>query len=135
MSAVTTDLAGFEVISTYTRAQAIADGVLVDVTRTAREAGYRVPVAMTAGAWADAVAWDEDNQGLQDPDGRLWDVLTLATHTARRVGPGMSRVAFGVLRVPNEPDAIDPVLTTLHLHMGPGDAGEPVLTVLLPLED
>ncbi|MEW6586644.1 MAG: DUF6573 family protein, partial [Nitrospirota bacterium] len=39
--------AGFEVIDTYSRAEAIADGVLVDVTDTAREAGILFPVAVT----------------------------------------------------------------------------------------
>ncbi|BBL79292.1 hypothetical protein RxyAA322_11460 [Rubrobacter xylanophilus] len=43
-----------EPIHTYTRAEALADGVLVDVTETAREAGFRVLVALTRGIWADA---------------------------------------------------------------------------------
>ena len=37
-----------EVISCYTRKQAIEDGVLVDVSQTARECGFRHPVAVTA---------------------------------------------------------------------------------------
>jgi type I site-specific restriction endonuclease len=37
-----------EVIFSYTRAQAIADRVLIDVTPTALEAGFRFPVAVTA---------------------------------------------------------------------------------------
>jgi len=45
--------AGFEVIHRYTRAQAIADGVLVDVTAKARTCGFTVPVAMTATLFAD----------------------------------------------------------------------------------
>ena len=39
-----------DVVSSYTRTQAIADGVLVDVKALARDAGFRHPVAMTAGA-------------------------------------------------------------------------------------
>ena len=35
------------VLSVYTRAQAIEDGFLVDVSETAREAGFRIPVAVT----------------------------------------------------------------------------------------
>ncbi len=71
-----------EVISTYSRAQAIADGVLVDAGPMAAEAGFKWPVALTAAAWVDCVAWsDEDNhqQGYQDESGRLWDVLFSAT--------------------------------------------------------
>ena len=41
-----------EVIFSYTRAQAIADRVLVDVTPTALEAGFRFPVAATAALMA-----------------------------------------------------------------------------------
>ena len=41
-----------DLISTYTRAQALADGVLVDITLWAREAGFTIPVAVTAAVWA-----------------------------------------------------------------------------------
>ena len=35
------------------RAQAIEDGVLVDVSDIAKEAGFRYPVALTSALWAD----------------------------------------------------------------------------------
>ena len=38
-------------ISTYTRAQAIEDGILVDVSDTACEAGFTIPVAVTRTVW------------------------------------------------------------------------------------
>jgi len=63
-----------EVVSVYTRAQAIADGVLIDVSEMAGEAGFRWPVAITAAAWEDCVAWsdtDNDRQVYQDQSGRL----------------------------------------------------------------
>ena len=44
------------VISVYTRAQAIEDGILVDVSETAREAGFRIPVAITRTVWSRLVA-------------------------------------------------------------------------------
>ena len=62
------------VIFAYTRKQAIADGVLVDVTETAKEAGFQVPVAVTHAVWAEYVAVPEGVEG-QDEAGRLWDVL------------------------------------------------------------
>jgi hypothetical protein len=40
-----------KLISSYTRSEAFADGVLVDVTETAREAGFVIPVALTRAAW------------------------------------------------------------------------------------
>jgi len=46
-----------EIISSNTRAQALADGALVEVSPAlAAEADFRFPVALTAAAWADAVA-------------------------------------------------------------------------------
>jgi hypothetical protein len=41
----------FDVIHSYSRAEAIRDGVLIDVTAVAREAGFRYPVALTAAVW------------------------------------------------------------------------------------
>ena len=93
------------VIHTYTRAQALTDGVLVAVAQeTAGEAGFRAPVALSAAVHADCVAWSEqDNRrkgGLgQDEAGRLWDVLWLAALAARR-HPGRDRVEFQLYRVP-----------------------------------
>ena len=40
-----------EIICSYTRAQAIKDGVLIDVSEAAKEAGFKIPVAMTDTVW------------------------------------------------------------------------------------
>ena len=45
----TTDDIFGEVIYSYTRAQAIEDGVLADASKMAREAGFRIPVAISTG--------------------------------------------------------------------------------------
>lgn len=126
-----------EPISIYTRAQAIADGVLVDVSALAREAGFHVSVAMTASSWADAVAWsdmDSVRQVAQDESGRLWDVMWMASLAARHA-KGVQRVAFQLYRVPRGGRGTRPRMVELHLHIGPGDAGEPVATILMPNED
>ena len=68
------------------RAQALEDGVLVDATATAREAGFRYPVALTRAAWEDCVAWTDANsrrQTFQDQPGRLWDMLGMARLAAQ----------------------------------------------------
>ncbi len=39
------------VIFTYTRAQAIEDGVLVDLSEWAKETGFKIPVACTSEVW------------------------------------------------------------------------------------
>ena len=126
------------VISTYTRAQAIEDGVLVDVGSTAQEAGFKWPVALTVGAWTDCVAWTEDEsrqQVYQDESGRLWDVLYMASYAIRSSKDSSDRLLFQLYRVPRDGHSTEAIHVTLKLIVGPGDAGEPVITILLPNED
>ncbi len=123
--------ANAEVIYSYTRAQALADGGLVDITDTAKEAGFKIHVALTAAAWGDCVAWPENNS-LQDEAGRLWDVLTMAALAA--VGNRRSsQVPFGLHRVPRWGARAE--LVQLVMHIGPGDEAEPVITIMQPGED
>lgn len=120
-----------EPIYTYTRAQAIEDGILVDVSELAREAGFRLPVAMTRTVWEDC--WT-DNQGVQqDPIGRQYDVLWMASLAARR-GQGR-RVTFQVYRVPNDGRSKRAKVVLLDMHIGPGDSAEPVITITMLGED
>lgn len=123
-----------EIIHRYTRAQGIADGVLVDVSTTAREAGFVVPVAVTQAVYADCIAWDEGNTAYQDVEGRLWDVLSMARLAAAGNSEG-SRMPYRIVRIPNTKRATAPRLVELVLHVGPGDSAEPVVTIMLPTED
>ena len=127
-----------EVVSVYTRAQALADGVLIDVSEMAGEAGFRWPVAITAAAWEDCVAWsdtDNDRQVYQDQSGRLCYVLFMAAYAARTKANTDSQLLFELYRVPRDGRSIEAELTTLKLVVGPGDDAEPVMTILLPEED
>lgn len=124
---------GAAIVHRYTRAQAFADGVLVDVSEQAREAGFRIPVALSAAVWADCVAWDQTAEALPlDEAGRLWDLLFLTRLEAHRC-PDCQHLRVGLLRVPRGGRRPEPV--ELKAQLGPGDAGEPVLTMLLPEED
>jgi len=117
-------------IHSYSRAQALEDGLLIDVSQTAREARFRLPVALTAAVWQRYV---EVPQGVvgQDEAGRLWDILWMAYLGARahRDAPAF---LYG-LYVRN--DNIRPRPVELRCQIGPGDDGEPVITILLPDED
>ncbi len=127
-----------QVISTCTRAQALADGVLIDAGSMAREAGFRWPLAMTVAAWEDCVAWsepDSDRQIHQDQSGRLWDLLFMAAHAARTGAETGQALHFELCRVPRDGRTTQAELTKLKLVVSPGDAGEPVMTILLPHED
>jgi len=84
-------------ISVYTRSQAIADGVLVDVSDTARQAGFTIPVAVTGTLWYEYIDLEPDTLPAgQSATGRLWDVLSLAAVAARR-GADSDRVTFRVI--------------------------------------
>ncbi|HAN9603837.1 TPA: hypothetical protein IGQ72_003055 [Escherichia coli] len=127
-----------DVISAYTRAQGIADAVLVDVTETAREAGFRIPVALTRAAWVDCVEWTEADEArkatTQDEAGRLWDVVWMA-HLAARTAGNVERCLFDLYRVPREGRGNRPRRVSLAMHIGPGDNAEPVITIMQPNED
>jgi hypothetical protein len=130
----TDDIFG-DVISTYTRQQAIDDGFLIDVSETAKEARFTVPAAITAACWADCVEWSKEDtkrQTYQDEAGRLWDVLWMLSLAARRGG---SVIRYQLYRVPRGGRGQRPRLTTLKAVIGPGDNHEPVITVMLPGED
>ena len=126
------------IVASYSRAQAIEDGVLIDVTAMAREAGFKWPVALTHTAWCDCVAWTErDNrfQVHQDESGRLWDVLFMAFYAIRTATAPGDRLLFLLYRVPKDGHSTEAGEVSLKLMVGPGDAGEPVVTIMLPNED
>lgn len=125
----------YDSVYTYTRDDAIQDGVLVDVSNPAKQAGFSIPLALTARVYSECVYWPETEAAVQDESVRLWDVLFMAAAAARaaaRRGQG-GRINFELLVVPRGGRV--PELTTLSLHVGPGDRGEPVATILAPDED
>ena len=130
------------VVHRYTRAQGIADGSLVDVTETAREAGLLLPTALTRGVWNDCVQWtDEDRAksrsvGGQDERGRLWDVLWMAkvNLAMRKTRPITEPLMYEIRRLPR-PGRGRGQRVHLKLLITGGDGGEPVITILEPNED
>ncbi|TDR36047.1 hypothetical protein DFR29_1322 [Tahibacter aquaticus] len=109
--------------------------MLIDVTERAWEASFRIPVAVTAAAWADVVEWPETEPAIQDESGRLCDILFMASVVARaaaRLGK-RGRITFELCVVPRGGEV--PERTQVDLHVGPGDRGEPVATIMEPGED
>ena len=127
-----TRLEGFEVIHAYTRAQAIEDGVLVDLSDLAREAGFRFPVAVTQGVWAVLNPTKELESAGQDLNGRAWDMLTVLRHAIRRA-LRTDEVRFAPLFMREPGQKVEPV--EMRAKCGPGDDAEPVITVMMPDED
>jgi hypothetical protein len=140
-----------EPIYAYTRAQAIADGVLVDLTTATddqsqllcRQAGFKVPVAITRTAWAKTVeaggAWKPHGDGEilelkggQSLTGRIWDLLWLL-RVACGQASNADRVHFQVL-VDVHGDGHREAVKLWAL-CGPGDDARPVITIMLEGED
>jgi hypothetical protein len=122
-----------DLIHAYTRADALRDGVLVDVSATAREVGIRWPVALTRAVWERCVAVPP-GVACQDEAGRLWDVFWMLRCAIARQRDGGHEERFAV-HVRNDNRERTPPLVRLKAVCGPGDDGEPVLTVMLPEED
>ena len=125
----------FPIISQYTRADAIRDGVLFDVSETseARELRFRFPIALTSAVWNQCVEVPEGVH-CQDWHGRLWDVLFMMKGAIRSAKPGSSTIYFE-LHVRNDNKPGIPPLVRLKAHCGPGDDAEPVITIMFPDED
>jgi len=124
---------GAEVIYAYTRAQAIEDGVLIDVSSVAKEAGIKFPVAMTSTVWGEYV---EVPEGViaQDEQGRLWDILWMFRCAAARFN-GDTLLFKLYVRNHNRERLNSRDLVTLKAVCGPGDTPEAVITIMFPDED
>ena len=120
-----------DLIYSYTRAQAFADGILVNVTTTAQEAGIKYPVALTRAVWCQFVEVPE-GVSCQDEQGRLWDVLWMLRHAIGKAKAG-TRLILYQLHVRNENRR--PRTVTLKAVCGPDDDGSPCITFMLPIED
>ncbi len=114
----------------YTRADALADGVLVDITTTAHEAGIRYPTAVTQAVFERCIRVPKGVSG-QDEAGRTWDVLWMLRLAVARSSGG-ELLLYTVL-VQNDPTGPQPVQLKSLCH--PGDDAEPVITILMPEED
>jgi hypothetical protein len=121
-----------DVIFSYTRKQAIEDGVLVDVTETARQCGFKYPVAVTSRLWAEVVVPGEKAKAQgQSESGRLWDVLWML-YMAILMSPLNPETLFYTVLVN---DGSQEKEVQLKAVCGPGDEGEPVVTIMMPFED
>ena len=127
----------WDVIDTYTRAEAIEDGVLIDVTEMAKEAKIKYPVALSEAVYAKI----EDKPDIEDIDGRTWDVVWMLRCAITGAIPskkvGESLIYFKLILNDSNVDYgnFKPKEITLKALVHGGDAGEPVITVMLPEED
>ena len=120
------------VVFSYTRKQAIEDGVLVDISGWARESGFVIPVACTHAVWHGHIVPPQGTRELgQSERGRAHDLLWM-TYLAIRQTKQADVLTFKVifLQAPGKHETVE-----FKAICGPGDEGEPVLTIMLPHED
>ena len=122
-----------QVIYSYTRAQAVADGVQVDVSKTAQEAGIKFPMFLTRAVY-DAYVAVPEGVTAQDEAGRLWDIVWMTRFGIIRSCPGVDRIPVALYaRNDNQRSKLVKLIATC----GPLDIDDPqpAITVMMPDED
>jgi hypothetical protein len=114
-----------ETIYSYSRAQAIDDGVLVDLSNVdSIRQHWKHPFACTSAVWM--IVEEALTKEGQDLAGICHDISIMAK-LALRGGREGDQVLFTVIITRRKHQ--------LKLHIGPGDTAAPVLTLMLPNED
>ncbi|WP_153133212.1 DUF6573 family protein [Dechloromonas hortensis] len=122
-------------IHTYTRAQAIEDGVLIELsyyesdTASVCRQHYKHPIACTAAVFEIMQKAVENPRYCNDYAGILHDMLFMSKAMARKLDE--STVIFRCIIM----GAGRSKYHDFKLQVGPGDQGEPVITIMLPRED
>lgn len=116
--------------STYPWSQAVRNGLLIDVTETARGIGFNYPVAVTRTVWCRCV---QAAQGTEGPNDARWlayllDTLFESIHAL--AGPG----APFHYQVRMRDDSREPKPVTLKAVLAFDDDGWPCLRVLGHIE-
>lgn len=120
------------IIFRYRRAQAIEDGMLIDLTEWAGETGFRYPVACTATVWNGYIVPQEDLCSFgQSERGRAHDLLWMLRCAIER-GRDEDHEFFQCHFLESPCSRITVRFKAV---CGPGDDGQPVLTIMLPEED
>jgi hypothetical protein len=121
------------VIYAYSRSQAVADGVQVDVTKTAQEAGIKFPMFLTRAVFDNFVAVPPASTG-QDEAGRLWDLIWMTRFAILRSHGHTDRlpVALYVRNDNHRAKLVKLIATCSALDI---DDPQPALTLMMPDED
>ena len=123
---------GPELIFSYSRSQAIDDGVLVEVPEALlKEAGIKLHTAITCVLWHDVIVPDAESLATgQSVEGRLWDVLMVFRVLAKRSSDSL--LLFPVRFLYHGREHRDVVVKAV---CGPGDDPTPCITFMHEWED
>ena len=125
-----------DLIFIYSREQAIEEGVLIDVTPIARQAGYRIPVALTCALMGDI---QDVPEGMRtrpgmEVDSRLFDVLNQGNIAIHRGASRSSELCF-TLPLPVGGDTNPYQEYSVKIVIGPDEEDLPCFTFMCPQED
>jgi len=126
-----------DLISSYSRADALRDGVLIEGdSQLCREAGIRFPVAISDHLWGYVEPDNLADIPGQSVNGRLWDLLWLFSQAARNLRRPSDRISYRcIFLMKTGKTRSRKVTVTVVAVCGPGDDGEPVITLMLPEDD
>lgn len=140
------NITGWKIVSTYTRAEAVKDGVQVAIPKEiSSEAGIKFPVFITQKVYNKYVSVPK-GMDYQNEDGRLWDLLYMFALKARKSNSALLLFDF-VCHLPDNGDwtlfekicegnrllrevTLKAIVSQLDL-----DDPQPAITILLPDED
>jgi hypothetical protein len=112
-------------IHVYTRADALADGSLVDLTGPlSKEAGIRYPVACTAAVFQRCIG---NPPACEDVTGRTWDVLFMLRIAIRGCHGNTDRLSYKLTVSGEEIELLS--------ICGPDDEGKPCITIMFVGEE
>lgn len=127
-----------DMIYGYSREQALNDGVLVSLDpKLCHEAGFKFPIAVSDHLWGVINPGNLETMPGQSITGRVWDLLwmfKLAISDPKNKG---SDRLFYKLILLCRGDGCPARLEEFNILAvcGPGDSGEPVLTLMFPEDD
>ena len=121
-----------DIISTYTRADIIADGYMIDITANYPEEArlFKYPVAISLAIWAIVDKAANNPTAGNTHAGIIWDILYMSIH--------------GIVKKYSEAEHLYNVIITgagqqteytFKAICGANDDGSPCITILLPEED
>ncbi len=119
-------------VSVYTRANAIEDRVLIDVTGEAREIGFVFPAAITISLFGEYIMPSDDLVDLGfTAAGRLKYLLLMASEVVIKKNSHHG-ISFEVPFLMSHNSVLALEKPKLIIVFGPGDDGSPVVTIMLP---
>ena len=122
----------------YSRSQAIKDGVLFDITDMAKSVGITWHVAVTSAVWSNYIVWTDDDrrrQGLQDTTDRLWHIVFKLHLALQKADKHADAIFYDLDILPRDGASYRVKLTKLKAVIGASDHFESVITIMLPNED